>query len=196
MRYYLDTEFNGSGGALLSFALLREDGAAIYGIMPLPANVEPWVNENVIPILRDTSRCSDPRKLNEFLGQMESCAEHAPDRTYAEARGIVDLVGELADRLMEGLRELQLDADNADRIREVEAVIYGYIRDCNPENAALCEGFGSATMGAELSVFHADRQLADRVIRQATAERDFMESIRPSERQFGVDLDGYAFDLA
>ena len=41
MRYYLDTEFNGSGGALLSFALLREDGAAIYGIMPLPANVEP-----------------------------------------------------------------------------------------------------------------------------------------------------------
>lgn len=53
MRYYLDTEFNGSGGALLSFALLREDGAAIYGIMPLPANVEPWVNENVIPILRD-----------------------------------------------------------------------------------------------------------------------------------------------
>ena len=30
MRYFLDTEFNGFGGALLSFALVPEDGGEDY----------------------------------------------------------------------------------------------------------------------------------------------------------------------
>lgn len=32
MRYYLDTEFNGRGGQLLSLALVREDGESIYWV--------------------------------------------------------------------------------------------------------------------------------------------------------------------
>lgn len=53
MKYFLDTEFNGFGGALLSMALVREDGLSLYLVAP---GVEtrfynPWVHDNVLPIL-------------------------------------------------------------------------------------------------------------------------------------------------
>lgn len=51
MRYFLDTEFNGFGGELLSLALVREDGAALYLVHPesqMDANPDPWVLKNVI----------------------------------------------------------------------------------------------------------------------------------------------------
>lgn len=50
MRYYLDTEFNGFGGELISLGLVREDGAHFYCVFECHAP-EPWVAENVIPIL-------------------------------------------------------------------------------------------------------------------------------------------------
>lgn len=50
MRYYLDTEFNGLGGDLISLALIREDGESGYWIVPCPAPI-PWVAENVLPVL-------------------------------------------------------------------------------------------------------------------------------------------------
>lgn len=53
MKYYLDTEFDGFGGKLLSIALVREDNEAIYII--LDYNVmqarKPWVKENILPII-------------------------------------------------------------------------------------------------------------------------------------------------
>ncbi|BBD97336.1 hypothetical protein SAMIE_1008370 [Sphingobium amiense] len=53
MRYFLDTEFNGFGGALISVALVPEDGdQELYISLPLPDAVEPWVAQNVIPYLR------------------------------------------------------------------------------------------------------------------------------------------------
>jgi hypothetical protein len=56
VRYYLDTEFNGFGGELISLALVREDGYSLYVIYRLPDEIEPWVAENVIPILHE-DRC-------------------------------------------------------------------------------------------------------------------------------------------
>lgn len=53
MRYYLDCEFDGFGGKLMSLALVREDGAAIYLIYEGAEDVsDPWVRENVVPLLR------------------------------------------------------------------------------------------------------------------------------------------------
>ena len=43
MRYFLDTEFNGFGGELLSLALVREDGASIYLLYTVPGNIARWV---------------------------------------------------------------------------------------------------------------------------------------------------------
>ena len=52
MNYYLDTEFDGFGGPLLSLALVREDGQSLYLIYQDHAAQQPWVRENVLPILR------------------------------------------------------------------------------------------------------------------------------------------------
>lgn len=51
MRIYLDTEFNGFRGPLISLALVAEDGREWYECMETADPYEPWVQENVIPIL-------------------------------------------------------------------------------------------------------------------------------------------------
>lgn len=54
MKYYLDTEFDGFGGPLLSLALVREDGESIYFVRKdYTRFLDPWVEENVRPILYD-----------------------------------------------------------------------------------------------------------------------------------------------
>ena len=52
MRYFLDTEFNGFGGDLISIALVPEaEGAApFYEAIDCPAPT-PWVIEHVLPVL-------------------------------------------------------------------------------------------------------------------------------------------------
>ena len=51
MRYFLDTEFNGFGGALLSLALVPEDGQEFYVTLECDDPVFPWVERNVVPYL-------------------------------------------------------------------------------------------------------------------------------------------------
>ncbi|MGV3768477.1 MAG: 3'-5' exoribonuclease [Sphingobium phenoxybenzoativorans] len=53
MRYFLDTEFNGFGGELISLALVPEYGdQEFYTSLPLPDKIHSWVERNVIPYLR------------------------------------------------------------------------------------------------------------------------------------------------
>jgi hypothetical protein len=49
VRYFLDTEFNGFGGTLLSLALVPEDGEEFYAIIASDDPLHPWVERNVIP---------------------------------------------------------------------------------------------------------------------------------------------------
>jgi hypothetical protein len=52
MRYFLDTEYNGFGGALLSLALVPEDGGEeFYVTLECDAPLDPWVERHVIPFL-------------------------------------------------------------------------------------------------------------------------------------------------
>lgn len=52
MRYFLDTEYNGWRGQLLSLALVPEDrGEEFYVTLHHPDSLERWVEENVIPYL-------------------------------------------------------------------------------------------------------------------------------------------------
>jgi hypothetical protein len=51
VRYYLDTEFNGFGGALLSLALVPEDGQEFYVTLLCDDPIFPWVERNVVPYL-------------------------------------------------------------------------------------------------------------------------------------------------
>lgn len=51
LRYYLDTEFNNSGGQPLSLALTRQDGESFYAVLPVHQVLDPWVAVHVIPWL-------------------------------------------------------------------------------------------------------------------------------------------------
>lgn len=53
MKAFIDCEFNGMGGSLLSLAIVTEQGEEWYSEFPLPAK-EPWdgwVKDNVKPLL-------------------------------------------------------------------------------------------------------------------------------------------------
>lgn len=86
----------------------------------------------------------DAQALSRAYDDFERCAEEAPDGAYEEAKAVKALIGGLADRLIQDVRALGLKADNCDSIREVEAVIYGYLKASNPEATvfAVSEGFG------------------------------------------------------
>ncbi|KKC26247.1 3'-5' exoribonuclease [Sphingomonas sp. SRS2] len=52
MRYFLDTEFNGFGGELMSVALVPEDGDQdYYVVIPIDGPYHPWVEKHVVPYL-------------------------------------------------------------------------------------------------------------------------------------------------
>lgn len=50
MRYFLDTEFNGMGGALISLALVSDSGRELYMASACYSPI-PWVAANVMPIV-------------------------------------------------------------------------------------------------------------------------------------------------
>lgn len=71
MRYFLDTEFNGFGGDLISLALVPEFGDQdFYVSLPLPDVIHPWVERHVIPYLRHV-----PEGVDHQLGRVEA-AQH------------------------------------------------------------------------------------------------------------------------
>jgi len=51
MRYFLDTEYNGVGGALLSLALVPDNGDELYLIFETPDPLVDWVERHVAPYL-------------------------------------------------------------------------------------------------------------------------------------------------
>jgi hypothetical protein len=52
MRYFLDCEYNGFGGALLSLALVPEDGGEeLYLTFACSDPIEPWVDRHVVPFI-------------------------------------------------------------------------------------------------------------------------------------------------
>lgn len=52
-RYYIDCEFDGHNGPLISMALVPEDpkGLSAYIVVEGAAPSDPWVAENIMPIL-------------------------------------------------------------------------------------------------------------------------------------------------
>ena len=52
MRYFLDTEYNGFGGDLLSLALVPENsGEEFYVVIACDSALDPWVERHVVPFL-------------------------------------------------------------------------------------------------------------------------------------------------
>ena len=51
MNIFLDAEFNGFGGNLISLALVCEDGSEWYEVVETPAKPHPFVAQHVLPQL-------------------------------------------------------------------------------------------------------------------------------------------------
>jgi hypothetical protein len=49
-RFYIDCEFDGHGGPLLSMAMVREDGCSLH-VQTTEDATDPWVKQNVVPLL-------------------------------------------------------------------------------------------------------------------------------------------------
>lgn len=70
MLYFLDTEFNGFEGDLISLALVPEDGdQEFYVSLPLPGELHPWVEQKVIPYLRHVPPALDYDLTREHAAQ-------------------------------------------------------------------------------------------------------------------------------
>lgn len=79
MRYFLDTEFNGFGGALLSLALVPDDGEEFYVTLECAEPLHPWVERHVLPYLHSVPfGLQSPRLPNAQAAQALS-AYLAPD---------------------------------------------------------------------------------------------------------------------
>jgi hypothetical protein len=74
MRLFLDTEFNGFGGALVSMALVSEDGREWYEVVELDEPVNQWVAEHVVPLLdkKPVSKSEMRQSLHQFLRQFRN----------------------------------------------------------------------------------------------------------------------------
>jgi len=76
LRYFLDTEYDGTGGALLSLALVPDDGEELYVTIEYEGPLATWVERHVVPYL-DTvpeslrsprmSRIDAARTLSHYL---------------------------------------------------------------------------------------------------------------------------------
>ena len=70
MKLFLDCEFNGFGGELISMALVDENERYFYDVLPCDAPVI-WVAEHVIPILNKPAV-----SLQEFQSQLRNFLFH------------------------------------------------------------------------------------------------------------------------
>ena len=87
MRIFVDCEFNGFGGELMSMALVPEEGCTWYSVLPLPEKINPWVAENVVPVFHamPISREAFRSSAIAFLKQFDNptiCADWYTDLVH------------------------------------------------------------------------------------------------------------------
>jgi hypothetical protein len=81
MKLWIDTEYNGYRGDLISLALVAENGEEWYEVRILSSMHRPrilpttWVRENVIPVLNKLPQpdCDIIAHLARWLRQFDSC---------------------------------------------------------------------------------------------------------------------------
>lgn len=74
MNIFCDCEFNTNTGALISLALVTEDGQRhFYEVIDLCEPIDPWVKENVMPILEKT-----PIPYNTFQERLQRFLKQFP----------------------------------------------------------------------------------------------------------------------
>jgi hypothetical protein len=76
-RLFLDTEFNGFGGKLISMALVPDNDSTrtFYKEIEMTDQLDPWVRENVVPhlVLIPCSRHQFQQALAQYLREVGDC---------------------------------------------------------------------------------------------------------------------------
>lgn len=110
------------------------------------------------------------RELNSRLTYLERCAEIAPEGTYNRAKDAAQAINDASQGILDSLRRYGFKVHNDDRLRDLEAQIYGYLVTANPEEYGLitAEGFGE----------HVDGPAGGRVLAQVTRDRDSLRVSR------------------
>ena len=81
MRYFLDTEFNGFAGELISLALVPEHGDhEYYAVLVLPEEPHGWVQRNVLPYLRSVPQGFHSEPVSREAAAAELAHYLAADR--------------------------------------------------------------------------------------------------------------------
>lgn len=90
VRYFLDTEFNGWRGALLSLALVPDDGGEeFYVTIHCAEPIELWVQENVIPYLDMVPPHLTSSRLmrNDAAHELSAWLMREQDRAFSARQG-------------------------------------------------------------------------------------------------------------
>lgn len=74
MKLYIDCEFNGKDGELISMALVGEDGREFYEVAQVPQRIDSWVAKHVIPVLH-----KEPVGAEAFRGLLRQFIAKVPD---------------------------------------------------------------------------------------------------------------------
>ncbi len=107
MRYYVDTEFNGNEGQLISIALVRQDGAEFYAVLDMYQMPQPWVKEHVVSMLWSYDQPKHPTPIDQVpMTQDERstvsrahCKKHL--RKFLEKdKGVITFVGDWPEDLV------------------------------------------------------------------------------------------------
>lgn len=109
------------------------------------------------------------RELHERLSNLQACAEHAPEGTYERAKEAAGVINDCAESIFEIFKAAGFKLNGDDRFRDIEAALYGLMRESNPTEYQLDtgEGFGRV-MGTDAK---------SRVIRQAESDRDALKAL-------------------
>lgn len=86
-RIFVDCEFNGFGGELMSMAMVSDSGDEWYEVLPLPEFVDPWVTQNVTPVFFASAVSKEAFRASaiEFLKKFKNptiCADWYTDLVH------------------------------------------------------------------------------------------------------------------
>lgn len=82
--------------------------------------------------------------MSSDYAAFEAGVDAAPEGSFSMSRNLKFEIGDATDDLIRMVRRLGLNVNNSDGAREIEALLFGWVRDANPDNPefAMTQSFG------------------------------------------------------